>query len=523
VNRWQRYWFDEGGRYALAMVRIAIAVSVLIVLVDLAFAPRLVAPAAIYRPVGIWMLFGASPPPGAVVSALWVIAFASTIAMLFGATARIATAVSFVSALAIISLSHSGTATWSHGHNVVLLAHLAMLGSRNGDAIAIDALRRPMNVECAYQWSLRLIQFAVALMFIGACYHKLRAGGFSLAWATSDNLRHQLLVRYDLVGAARPAIVDWLLDDVWRYRTAAIMNLLSQAAPLAAIIFVRRAWLRAAVAVVFVVECVAIDLVLGLPNPHWLPLAAVFVDWDRLFARFRQRVPQTPWRPRHRHRAFVVVFVLYDVVISFVSRLDHRLNTYPFSSFQMFAIVRSAPPWDEHRPYVMYGDHYAIDRPMHPAIAQYFNHVYRFAYQQTDPAKLEPRLATILAEIRTNHAAYGATFLRHHLAMFVAPAYPAKARLDKHIVAITGELGPTGFRTVLGTATRGAIELHPRYVDTAGARLVYYTAHDVEPVELVATRAANTFTLASPLPATAEHVVAVIGETRWLVWSRHRR
>lgn len=525
MSRWHRYWFDAGGRDALAMVRIAVATSVLMVLLELAAQPVLVAPAAVYRPVGIWMLLGPAPPPEGLVVALWALAGASTVAMLLGVASRLATAVSFVTALAITSLSYSGAPTWSHGHNVVFLAQLALLGGRCGDALSVDAyLRRraPIHVEHGYQWSLRLVQLAVALMFVTACYHKLRAGGFTLAWATSDNLRHHLLARYDLVGLPRPAIADWLLEEAWRYRTAAGLNLISQASPLLAIVFVRRPWVRAFVATMFLIEGIAIDQLLGLPNPHWLPLAAVFVDWDRLFARFgRTAPPASRWPlPRRRIHAFAIAFLVYDLALSFIPKLDHRLNTYPFTAFQMFATVRAAPPWDEHRPYFMYGDHYSADVALDPATQRDVDHEYRFMYLTTNPDKLAPRLTTILAELQRS---VPATRLRHELTMFLVPAYPAPAHFERHPVAITGEVGPTGLRSVLGTARATTVVLRPRGVDTAGARLVAYVAHEPAPIELGATRAGDTFTLAQPLAAEVEHVVAVIGDERWLVWSKRHR
>ncbi|HLL22761.1 MAG TPA: hypothetical protein VK427_11545 [Kofleriaceae bacterium] len=525
MNRWHRYWFDDGGRSALAVIRIAVAICVLMTLLDVSALPQLVARRAVYRPVGIWMLLGATPPPEALVTVLWAIAGGSTAAMLLGVWSRAATATSFVSAVALTSLAYSGSATWSHSYNVVFLAHLALLGGRCGDALSIDArLRGPINLARGYQWSVRLVQAAVALMFITACYHKLRAGGFTLAWATSDNLRHQLLARYDLVQLPRPAIVDWLLAESWRYRTAACLNLVSQAAPLLAIVFVRRPKVRAVVAVLFLVEGIAIDQLMGLPNPQWLPLAAVFVDWDHVIARFRAPpAPTGTYTPPRRVHVFIVAFLVYDVVVSIVPKLDHRLGTYPFSAFQMFAVVRASPPWDEHRPYSMYGDSYAIDGALDPAVQRYYDHAYRFMYMQTDPARLEPRLATILSHIQTNHPAARATRLRHHLAMFVVPAYPGPARFDKRLVAVTAELAPDGLHTVLGAATATSVELRPRGVDASTAQLVYYAAHESTPIALAATRTGNTFTLAQPLPARAEHVVAIIGDTRWLVWSRRTR
>ena len=511
VKRWHRYWFDDGGRLALAVIRIAIATSVLMILVELSRLPQLVAPEATYRPIGIWMLLGQSPPPEGLVVVLWAIAGASTMAMLFGIASRATTLISFVSALAITSLYYSGMAAWSHSHNVTFLAHLALLGGRCGDTLSIDArLRRePVNVQHGYQWSVRLVQIAVGLMFVSACFHKLRAGGFTLAWATSDNLRHQILARYDLADLPRPPIIDWLLAESWRYRGAALLNLLSQASPLLAIVFVRRPWVRAFVAFTFVVEAVAIDQLLGLPNWQWLPLAAVFVDWDYFLRRQQPPVTQAP--PTKRIYLFIVGFLLYDLVISFTPKLDQRLNTYPFTAFQMFATVRSTPPWSEHRPYIMWGDNYQSDAP----ISREYEHKNRFMYLVTDPDKLRARLETIRPP--------GATFLRHNLALYVAPAYPAPPEFQQGVAATTGELTPEGFRTMLGSATSTTVTLRPQNIATDGVQLEYYATNEPAPIALAATRNGDTFTLAAPLPANAEHVVAVVGEARWLVWSRKHR
>src|SRR5213078_1711706 len=97
-----------------------------------------------------------------------------TVLMLVGLWSRASTAVSFVTAIALTSASFASSASWSHQYNVVFLAQLAFL--------------------------------------------KLLHGHFTLHWALSDNLRHQLLVRYDLAGLPRPAVADWIIDDVWRFR-----------------------------------------------------------------------------------------------------------------------------------------------------------------------------------------------------------------------------------------------------------------------------------------------------------------
>ena len=114
VNRWQRYWFADGGRFAAAVVRIAIATAVLLSLSRLASLPTLVAPAPLYRPVGIWMVLGHTPPPAGVVDLLWICAWVGTVAMLVGWRTRTATAISFVAASSLAALSFSGSLTWSH-------------------------------------------------------------------------------------------------------------------------------------------------------------------------------------------------------------------------------------------------------------------------------------------------------------------------------------------------------------------------------------------------------------------------
>ncbi|MBA3394751.1 MAG: hypothetical protein H0T89_19045 [Deltaproteobacteria bacterium] len=537
MGRWQRYWFADGGRYGLAIVRIAVAVSVLMSLARLATHPQLVAPAGIYRPVGIWMLFGSSPPPAVIVDVLWVLAWAGTVAMLLGLASRVSTVVSFAAAVTLAALSFSGSASWSHQYNVVFLAQLALLGGRTGDALGVDALirrlrgRQPLDVAGAYQWTLRLVQLAVALMFVGAVFHKLLHGHFTLRWAFSDNLRHHLLVRFDLAGLPRPELVQWIIDDVWRYRTAAVLNLVSQLAPLFAVIFVRRPLVRAIAGMFFVTEVIALGLVVNLWNLHWLPLVAVFIDWDRAIARVAQAFGRTPTpsavvvaphMPRAR-QAFIGGFVVLDILTAFIPTLDRRLNSYPFSSFPMFATIRAARPYDQHLPYTVIGDHFTVTtaKPLEPYAQAWFDHTNRNLHLQRDPGKLRARLASILAISQQRYPWFGITGVRHHVTLFEAPAYPAPARFAMQPIAITGELTPDGnLRTVLGRWDGTTVELRPQHVDTTGARLVAYSGERATPQELAATRTGETFTLAAPITARPAYIVAIIGDTPWLVTSK---
>jgi len=499
VTRWQRYWFADGGRWGVAIVRIAIAVSVLMTLARISqpiSTGDLPGSHALYRPVGIWMLLGHTPPPEALVSLLWVVAWGATVMMLVGLFSRAATAASCIAGTALAALSFASASTWSHQYNIVFLAQLAFLGARCGDALSLDALirwrrgRPAIDAPRGYQWSLRLVQLAVALMFAGAVFHKLLHGHFTLRWALTDNLRNQLLVRYDLAGLPRTPVADWLIDDVWRFRTAALLNLVSQLAPIAACIFVTRPWVRALGGMFFVVETIALALVVGLWNPHWIPLVAVFIDWDRLLRRPAPPPVALAWQPPRAPRIAIAAFVLYDAVTAFAPGVDQWLNTYPFSGFPMFATMRANPPYDEHVPYAVAADHFVADVPVPDNVQRWLDHTNRGIEKTTDAAKLHG--------------------LALWLAIFEAPAYPAPAHFEPHPIAVMAELRDDGtYRSMLGTFEAGRVTPSPRGVDATGARLVYYRDDIPTPIDLPAQPV--------DLDGNPLYIVAIVDTLPWLV------
>ena len=528
MTRWQRYWFAPGGRHAAAIVRIAIATAVLLTLarldndVSTGDVPGL---HTLYRPVGIWMVFGHFAPPAIAVQALWVIAWISTSAMLLGLRTRVATAVSFVSALALASLSFSASARWSHQYNVVFLAQCAFLGSHAGDVLSVDALIRKLrglpahDRARAYQWSLRLVQLAVAVMFACAAFHKILHGHFTLRWAYSDNLRHQLLVRFDLAGLQRPPLVDWLIDDPWRYRTAAALNLISQAAPLAACFLVKRPILRALAGSFFIVETVALAYVVDLWNPHWLPLFAVFVDWDWLLRRqVVEAEPPPTWAPPRSTRIFVLAFVIYDVATALIPGLDQRINTYPFSGFPMFSTVLAKPPYTGHSSYVVVGDHFDVvaDPPIDLPTQRWFDHSNRGMWSERDPDKLHKRLVAMWKQAERRYPNNKLQRVRLYVTMFEAPAYPEPARFVPHPIALLGELDAAGtFRTLVGPFEDSKITPHPQGVDATGATLGYY--RDDEPIlhPFAGTLDGDPIYTVATLPDGTPWLVSSHADWRW--------
>lgn len=539
MGRWQRYWFAEGGRTALAIVRICVAAAVLLSLVKLAGAQSPVA-SQVYRPVGIWMLLGASAPPGALVDALWLVAWVSTTAMLLGVATRTSTAVSFVSAVALVSLSFAASKTWSHQYNVVFLAQLALLGARAGDVLSLDWLYRTRiqklpahDIPRGYQWSLRLVQLAVVLMFAGAAFHKFAHGHFTLRWALSDNLRHHLLVKFDLAGIERPPIVDWILQESWRYRTAALLNMVAQAAPLAAVIFVRRPLVRALAGMMFVVETLLLGVVVDLWNLHWLPLLAVFIDWEALLARVRRRplepaAPPAGWRAPLATRVFIMAFVVYDVLTAFIPTLDQRLNTYPFSSFPMFATIRAREPYGEHLPYSVVGGTYEVisDVPIDPNAQRWLDHNHRHVWAVRNPDELDKRLRTVLERMQYFYPNYHVRGIRLWLTVFETAAHPGPAKFEKHPIALVGELLPDGtLRTMLGrlapAGEQAHLEVRPRNVELAPDARLYYFRDDLPTgTPVVVPLAGTRFDLAyQSLPGNPRYFVVVSDNVPWLVAS----
>lgn len=527
MNRWQRYWFADGGRWAVAIVRIAIAIAVLLSLYRLSFQNPLVAPAGLYRPVGVWMLLGHNVPADLLVDLLWVLAWGGTACMLVGFGTRAATAVSFGAASSLAAISFSGGVTWSHQYNVVFLAQCAFLGARGGDVLSLDAwIRRwrgipAVNIARGYQWSLRLVQLAVALMFAGAVFHKLISGHGTLRWALSDNLRHQLLIRFDLAGLDRPPLVEWIIDDVWKYRIAALLNLATQFVPILACVFVRRPWVRAASGLAFVTETFALGLVVSLWNLHWLPLVAVFIDWDALLRR--PAPPEIPaaGKPSRGVQVFVAAFCGYELITSFIPTVDQRLNTFPFSSFPMFATIRAQAPYGEHLDYSVAGDHIEpIGNTVHVFAQRWLDHSFRGAYLERDQERLKQRFELILQKAPGRYPDATIKGVRGYVTLFVAPAYPAPAHFEPHQIAITGELHPDGrFRTVMGTLNGNTLELRPRGVETRNVQLVYYKDDEPTPLDLAATRTGDRFALAA-LPEGSLYIVAIIDGTPWLAASR---
>ncbi len=527
TDRWPAYWLAPGGRLGTAMLRIGIATSLLMLLYRYANNQDPLG-SALYHRLGVWLLYPGRPSP-ALVDLLLSVAWVATLLFLVGAFTRASHVVSLVATMAVAAHGVSDTPTWSHTDVPPLLASIALLGARSGDAWSVDAFvrgRRGQPLPPAHQGPIRLVQVAVVAVFATAAYHKLKAGGPTLGWAFSDNLRHHLLVKFDWIGLPRTAVAEWLLQASWRYELFAALNLVSQLLPVATLGLFRYPTLRALLGVLFVLEVLGLAVVMDLWNLHWLPLAVVFVDWDRLLG---EPVPDaTVTAPRsRRYVVWATGFVAFFALQAFW--LNQRLRAFPFSSFPMFAQVRAKPPYGEHQTYELAGGHIEVMGARDPGTDVQawidFRGTYRWYWRYRDPAQLQRALQGVVDETTAAFPAYGIDRARLALARFQAPAYPAAPRLDRADLAVIAALAADGtLTTALGTLGADGRTLVPtsQSPTLAGARVYAIANLAAAPVPLRATPGAEGLVLAPDAAVFARFAAYVVVEpagssTRWLV------
>src|SRR5262249_28806839 len=265
----------------------------------------------------------------------------------------------------------------------------------------------------------------------------------------------------------------------------------------------------------------------ALWNPHWLPLVAVFVDWDALIARIAPRfahpppAPPASWSPPRAVSIFVIAFVAYDAFTALVPGVDQRLNTYPFSGFPMFATVRARPPYDEHLPYAVVGDKFEVfaEHPVHDRAQRWFDHANRGLHAVRDPARLRAKLVSIVDQAKQRYPEVGVHGVRAWVTIFVSPAVPEPAHFEPHPIAILGEYRDDGaFETALGKLDGGVLALAPKGLDASAATLVYYPDDERASIPLAAPRTGDRFAVGE-LDGDPIYIAALIGGSPWLVAS----
>ncbi|HEU5061108.1 MAG TPA: hypothetical protein VFU21_31470, partial [Kofleriaceae bacterium] len=418
-----------------------------------------------YRPLGLLRLLGGDPPPVWCLEGMKWLALVGAVLVAVGLLTRPSLVVTTVSMCLLVGFREAFGKSWHHSFTPVLVAALAFMFAPAGRRLAIDALLRrrlgrpPLPDPPA--WPVLLVQVAAALLFFNAVYWKFLRAGFH--WALSDSLRHHILAQFDWAGHARTPLADFLVHHELAWKAAAAANMVTQAVPIAACFLVRRPLLRALCGVFFVLETVLLDLVMDLPNYQLLPLAVVFVDWDRFLPWLGRRLrpgaaPEPPPPPEMSPRArrlaggFIGLFLLANLVVAFSPRgLDIWLNLYPLSQYPMFSQARAKQPYDLHQSWEYETIRFSIDHMAPGArrarIERALDTRFRRRWSARDPALVE----RLLREARTAYRLRSRTVTASY-AILVAPPYPAEPELAAHHVGVLGRLEKETFRSLLGSA-----------------------------------------------------------------------
>ena len=370
-DRWASYWFGRQGYLSVEVARMGLALAYLLShlwhpfgAADAFFASH---PESIYDPKGILLLWE-SPPSELLTTIIGQVAIWSPVFLLIGFQTRKAIWVVLLSNLFVRTLGESYYVVWSHGYNVIFLAHLAFLFAPVGQRWSVDAWWRqrkgkPMYIRNGY-WAVLLAQWAVALMFVSAFYWKVlhKSAVFQFRWATTDSMRNHLVDRYMGCGDIMPSWLEWIANTPWAYQTMAWSNLAFQLLPILACVFVKKPKWRLFFGMAFVVEEIGLGVVMGLPDFHWLPLIVFFIDVDAFMGKDRAlRLAQ--WRratgrgffqivAQSKRRTalaggFIVLFLF--VYLSFSLNFSNvatgktvfEWKAYPFAQFSMYSSVKT--------------------------------------------------------------------------------------------------------------------------------------------------------------------------------------
>lgn len=301
---WNNYWFGRPGSLSVAVIRIALGISMLIALqvsCPASFADFLAAHnPELYTPWGILAWLGPSVPSPSFFEFFRKLATLTSVTLIVGLFSRTSLVLCAVAGLLTVPVRDCFQTSWSHSDNVVFLTFIAMAFVRCGDRLSVDSILneltgRGITVEKAieegksYFYGVLLAQFSVSCMFLNAGFWKLRHGGRYFGWALSDNMRNLLVSNRIVLGDDLPWHLHWIVMREWAYKALAIGNLIGQTTPFLAMFLIRSPKLRALCGVMFFIEFLGLGIVMRIWMWQWIPLVAVFFDWDATYDWFKKR------------------------------------------------------------------------------------------------------------------------------------------------------------------------------------------------------------------------------------------
>jgi hypothetical protein len=470
----REYWFGDGFRLSLAVVRIAVALAILrggLLQLDFGSFLATASPDA-YHPKGVLMLFGNQQPAVALFTTAATVSRITAWLMLIGLLTRAAIGVNLLCNLLLSAILVSFEVHWGHKYSIFVITELALLFAPAGDVLSVDALLRhalgrppPRRPHGAYRWPVLLAQFSVALPFANGAWWKLIADHFHLGWIFSDNLRHWLVYQYYLMGREPTPLVAWIMARSWRYMGAALGNIVSQTMPLVACLLVGYPVLRAVGGAFFLLELLSLCFVMSLCSfGSWAWLYPVFVDWDRLVAWIRARVRSRPGSvsaiptvpatrsPRYMLVAstYIALFLGFWIFVGVRGR-DDVAWTYPFTAYPLYDGINVREPYSRHQIWEQRGTLFDIDAesPVPDAARAWLALNYpTLGWYSLDDVRGQGRNAWKYLE---DHFGIRLKRLGIKKTIFVIPAYPASPRPVPGVSELRGILTADHF---IGVSTR---------------------------------------------------------------------
>jgi hypothetical protein len=388
-------------------------------------------------PKGLVKLFFASAPPAPdVMYTLVGIAYASTIAAMFGFLTRLSAPISVLSVLLVSSIFTSWGAYWSHGFNVVHLAGLAFMFARSGDRLSIDAAIRRIWSRSAkvsvrqpnhYRWPVLIGELSIHLFLFAAFWSKFTNGG-GIDWALSDNLRNSLAVTWGTYRSSPPLVIDFVIAHLWVFRFVGLAQLFMQGVTIFSCLLIHRPIWRAIVGGLFMsLEILGLGVLFEFWHWNWMPLVAFSIDWDRLVqwialrlgykrklvAAYSSIVLQENLERQLLKRSFaakllagyLAVFLAYYVA-NFVFQLGEKHLNYPFSSMAFFSENRALRPykqaadWSEFRGRISLFEHDKVN-------ALQLAHVPSGLGELSRAQSTVDRLSAMQSIVNTSNTGYG--------------------------------------------------------------------------------------------------------------------
>jgi hypothetical protein len=289
---WDRFWFAPASPVPLAVCRVTACLALFSFLLvepawtwtsQLGVLGQL--PPEFWKPIPVLALLRVGPPTASTVYAVFGLTLTAAVSLLLGLFARVCGPACAAGAFYLLAVRNSWGKIY-HDYHVLMVILMVLAVSACGDALA---LRRQPTAAAngVYRWPVKLIQLSYTLMFFFAAYNKL-ADGDGVEWVLSENMRNTLLVQ-NFVHEPAPTLLGPLVAQHRVLWTAGALGIVLAQATAVGLVFIRQRFVRAVIFSLLLGFVAGRTLLMGMPEPIFLILTLVLVDWEGVEAQIRRR------------------------------------------------------------------------------------------------------------------------------------------------------------------------------------------------------------------------------------------